>query len=266
RLWSRRANIPHGRRKAAGNDRPEVMQAPPRKSPRRACRAIIRPRPSVRFVISGRCRTFEARESGMSIVVRDVREHELDSILALNNAAGPAILPLDAARLRWFYETAEYFRVAERDDTLAGFLVGFGSGADHDSSNFRWFRERYEHFFYIDRVVVASRRRGGGVGRAFYADVQSYAELRYPLLACEVFLEHDTDPVRLFHGSVGFREVGQHVMEENGIRASMLTKDMSCTYDWVRREYGDALPDVDWLARPRTPAAAAPYRTAGARA
>jgi predicted GNAT superfamily acetyltransferase len=35
----------------------------------------------------------------MSIVVRDVREHELDSVLALNNAAGPAILPLDATRL-----------------------------------------------------------------------------------------------------------------------------------------------------------------------
>ncbi|MBP6798258.1 MAG: GNAT family N-acetyltransferase, partial [Luteimonas sp.] len=28
----------------------------------------------------------------MSIVIRDVREHELDSILALNNAAGPTIL------------------------------------------------------------------------------------------------------------------------------------------------------------------------------
>ena len=52
----------------------------------------------------------------MSIVVRDVREHELDSVLALNNAAGPAILPLDAARLRRFFDTAEYFRVAVRDD------------------------------------------------------------------------------------------------------------------------------------------------------
>ena len=60
----------------------------------------------------------------MSIVVRDVQEHELDSVLALNNAAGPAILPLDAARLREFFETAEYFRVAERDGTLAGFLIG----------------------------------------------------------------------------------------------------------------------------------------------
>ena len=50
----------------------------------------------------------------MSIVIRDVREHELDSVLALNNNAGPAILPLDAARLRGFFETAEYFRQALR--------------------------------------------------------------------------------------------------------------------------------------------------------
>ena len=43
----------------------------------------------------------------MSIVIRDVREHELDSVLALNNNAGSAILPLDEARLRHFYEHAD---------------------------------------------------------------------------------------------------------------------------------------------------------------
>jgi len=187
----------------------------------------------------------------MSILVRDVHEHELESVLALNNAAaGGAILPLDAARLRRFYDRAEYFKVAERDDNLAGFLVGFGSGCAHESSNFRWFQQHCPEFFYIDRVVVASRRRGGGVGRAFYADVQSYAELRYPLLACEVFLEHDNDPVRLFHGSIGFHEIGQHVMPESGIRASMLTKEL-CSYPWVREHYPDGLPDVAWLPRPR---------------
>lgn len=187
----------------------------------------------------------------MSIVVRDVREHELDSVLALNNAAGPAILPIDAARLRRFHDTAEYFRVAERDGNMVGFLVGFGSGSGHDSSNFHWFAERYPRFFYIDRIVVASRRRGGGVGRAFYADVQSYAELRYPVLACEVFIEHDNDPARLFHGSFGFHEVGQHVMPGTGVRASMLTKDL-CSYAWVRDQYGDSLPDAPWLLQPRT--------------
>jgi predicted GNAT superfamily acetyltransferase len=197
----------------------------------------------------------------MSIVIRDVREHELDSVLALNNNAGLAILPLDSAKVRRFYETAEYFRVAERDGNLAGFLVGFGSGAAHDSSNFAWFGERYPQFFYIDRIVVASRRRGGGVGRAFYADVQSFAELRYPQLACEVVLDHGADPALLFHGSFGFREVGQNVMAEAEVRASMLMKEL-CSYPWVRETYGDALPDVAW-ARTRLLADASAQRPTG---
>jgi predicted GNAT superfamily acetyltransferase len=180
-----------------------------------------------------------------SVVIRDVRERDLDSILALNNNAGLAILPLDAQRLRHFHQTAEYFRVAERDGNLVGFLVGFGSNADHDSSNFAWFRAHYPSFFYIDRVVVASRRRGGGVGRAFYADVQSYAELRYPQLACEVFLDHGADPALLFHGTYGFQEVGQHVMPGLDVRASMLMKDL-CSYEWVHETYGDNLPNQPW--------------------
>ena len=187
----------------------------------------------------------------MSIAIRDVLEHELDSVLALNNAAGPAILPLDAAKLHQLFESAEYFRVAERDGTLAGFLIGFGAAMSHDSSNFAWFGQRYPDFFYIDRVVVASRRRGGGVGRALYADVQSYAELRYPQLACEVFLQTGTDHALLFHGSFGFREVGQHVMPGHELRAAMLMKPL-CSYAWVRETYGDALPDQPWLAQPRT--------------
>ena len=201
----------------------------------------------------------------MSIVIRDVREHELDSVLALNNAAGPTILPFDQTRLRQFFDTAEYFRVAERDGTLAGFMIGVGSQARHDSSNFRWFAERYPHFFYIDRIVVASRRRGGGVGRAFYADAQSYAELRYPQLACEVFLDTASDPTLpdpalLFHGSFGFREVGQQVMPETGLRAAMLMKDL-CSYPWVHATYGDALPQQPWLGAPRVAAAPAPRAT-----
>ncbi len=198
----------------------------------------------------------------MSIVIRDVREHELDSVLALNNNAGQSILPLDAPRLQRFHEQAGYFRVAERDGNLAGFLVGFASEADHDSANFAWFRERYPRFFYIDRIVVASRRRGGGVGRAFYADVQSYAELRYPQLACEVFLDHGADPALLFHGSFDFKEVGQNLMAGNGVRASMLMKELY-SYPWVRDTYGDALPECEWT-HTRGVDMPAPARAAGA--
>jgi len=185
----------------------------------------------------------------MSIVIRDIRESELDSVLALNNSAGTAILPLDRARLNYFFDTAEYFRVAEHNGNLTGFLLGYGSDCIHDSRNFAWFRQHYPHFFYIDRIVVASRRRGGGVGRALYADVQSYAELRYPQLACEVFLDQGTDAALLFHGSFGFHEVGQHVLAADR-RACMLTKEL-CSYPWIRSTYGNQLPNLPWVGRKR---------------
>jgi predicted GNAT superfamily acetyltransferase len=182
----------------------------------------------------------------MSMSIRDVREHELDSVLALNNAAGPTILPLDAAKARFFFEQAAYFRVAEVGGHLAGFLIAFDQGAPYGSSNFLWFRERYPSFVYIDRVVVASSRRGAGLGRVFYADVQSFAETRAPKLACEVFLEPRNDVAVLFHGTYGFLEAGQQVMPETGLRVSLLTKELA-SYPWVRENYPDGLPDVPWL-------------------
>ncbi|MCX7042825.1 MAG: GNAT family N-acetyltransferase [Gammaproteobacteria bacterium] len=183
----------------------------------------------------------------MSIVIRDVREHELDLVLALNNAAGPGILPMDAGKLRFFWENADYFRVAEKDGLLAGFLVALSQDAPHDSPNFLWFRDRYPEFLYIDRIVIASTRRGAGVGRVFYGDVQSFAEVRVPCLAAEVFLEGSSHPALLFHGSFGFREVGQHVMEGPGVRAAMLVKEL-CSYPFVHRSYDGKLPDQPWLA------------------
>ena len=128
----------------------------------------------------------------MSIVVRDVRARA-GFRPRPNNAAGPAILPLDANRLRRFFRLRRIFprrRTRRQPRRLPRRLR---PDAGHDSDNYAWFRERYPRFFYIDRIVVASRRRGGGVGRAFYADVQSHAELRYPHLACEVFLEQGND-------------------------------------------------------------------------
>jgi hypothetical protein len=69
-----------------------------------------------------------------------------------------------------------------------------------------------------------------------------------------VFLDDGNDPALLFHGSFGFREVGQHVMPGTGLRAAMLMKEL-CSYPWVRETYGARLPDAPWIVQPRTPAA-----------
>lgn len=201
----------------------------------------------------------------MPLRLRDVRESDLDPILALNNAAGPTILPLDAARLRFLFDQAGYFRVAEIDGRVAGFLVAMDQDTPYNSSNFLWFKQQLPEFFYIDRIVVASSYRGLGLGRVFYADVQSYAEVRSPVLACEVFLQPGNDVALLFHGMFGFNEVGQQVMPGLEQRVAMLTKEM-CSWPWVNQTYyangAGCLPDQPWLS-PRALPVQEPARATG---
>ncbi len=193
----------------------------------------------------------------MNLTIRDVCAHELDSVLALNNAAGPTILPLDMPQLRALEQQAAYLRVADIDGHLAGFLIALRGDADYASPNFRWFRESYPEFLYIDRIVIARPSRGLGLGRIFYADVTSFAEVRVPLLTCEVFLEPRDDVSVLFHGTWGFQEVGQQVMPGVDRRVSLLAKEL-CSYPFVRdtwlRGASGKLPSLPWLAeRGRAP-------------
>lgn len=196
-----------------------------------------------------------------NLTLRDVRAGDLAAVLGLNNTAGTSILPMDAGQLDWFYHHADYFRIAEVDGQLAGFLIALRGATPHASSNFRWFREHCEAFVYIDRVVVGDLHRGHGLGRMFYCDVQSYAEVRSPKLACEVFLEPRDDVSLLFHGTFGFHEAGQQLMPESGRRVSLLLKDL-CSYPFVRDHYTEGLPQVPWLA-PRIIPGSHPMHVAG---
>jgi len=202
----------------------------------------------------------------MAIAIRDVREHELDSVLALNNAAGPTILALDSTRIRWFFDNADYFRVADVDGHIAGFLMAMREGSDYDSPNYRWFHERYAAFAYIDRIVIAKPYRGLGLGRVFYADATSFAEVRVPVLSCEVFLEPRDDVSVLFHGTYGFQEVGQQIMPGLDKRVSLLAKNLP-SFDFVCATYLEGptgqLPNQPWLTQRKRPGPVSPRRAAG---
>lgn len=184
----------------------------------------------------------------MSLVIRDARQQDLDTILSLNNAAGPGILPLERSALDSFFADADYFRVAEFDQGIAGFLIAMRDGHDYASPNYRWFSERDKTFMYIDRIVLAPEQRGYGLGRVFYCDVESFAEVRVPLLTCEVFLEPINDAAILFHGTYGFSEVGQQRVPPGDIRVSLLAKDLP-SFGYVRERYLEhgGLPDLPWL-------------------
>jgi uncharacterized protein len=186
----------------------------------------------------------------MSMQLRDVQNQDLDTILAINNSAGESILPIDGARMARFLDIARYFKIAEVDGQIAGFLIALTPEADYDSPNFRWFQSQYREFVYIDRVVITPDFRRSGVGRLFYADVLNFTEMRSPHLTCEVFIEPRDEVSLVFFATQGFVEVGQQVLA-NGRKVSLLSKSID-DFQYVRERYLDtnvAIPDWAWKDR-----------------
>lgn len=193
--------------------------------------------------------------------LRDVRPEDLDEILQLNNAAGPGIVEIGAARLALLEREAHYFRVARIDGRLAGFLVAFEPGAAYDSPNYQWFSEHFAErgFVYIDRVVVAPGCRRHGVGRVMYADLLSYAEIRQPMLTTEVFIEPRDEIAMVFFTTQNFAEVGQQSLS-NGRRVSLMAKELE-PYAYVHAHYlangQNPAPAHWWASRRAAPVARA---------
>ncbi len=176
----------------------------------------------------------------MTIALRDIEPSDLEEVLKLNNSAGKSIVPIEIGRLTQLEQVARYFRVAEVNGQLAGILVGLSREAEYDSPNFSWFKEHCEDggFLYIDRVVVSSRFRRHGIGRVLYCDVLSFAEVRFPVLSCEVFIEPRDDVSLIFFGTNDFTEVGQQALPNNR-QVSLMTKPLK-PYEYVKESYLDS--------------------------
>jgi len=96
--------------------------------------------------------------------LRDAQRVDLSAILALNEASVRFLSPLTSARLEALHRSAAYHKVVDIEGEIAAFLLAFREGAPYDSPNYLWFVERYPHFLYVDRIVVAAAHRGSGLG------------------------------------------------------------------------------------------------------
>jgi predicted GNAT superfamily acetyltransferase len=159
-------------------------------------------------------------------MIRDARPADFPAIVGLNAYSEQYLSPMSAARLAQLHAWAAYHRVIEAGAEIAAFLLAFREGAGYDSPNFRWFRERYGSFVYIDRVVVAAAHRGKGLATALYEDAFAFA--RQSGIA-NVTCEFDTDPPneisRRFHAGFGFREVGTHSYNDKRVSMQATSAD-----------------------------------------
>lgn len=130
-----------------------------------------------------------------------------DALRALNNAHARETSHLSAAD--WAGLVAQAFAalaiLSGSDAAPEGFVVALDQDADYASPNFVWFRERFERFVYVDRVVVAAAARGRGHARQLYGAVATVARAAgHARIVCEVNQRPPNPGSDAFHAALGF--------------------------------------------------------------
>jgi predicted GNAT superfamily acetyltransferase len=128
-------------------------------------------------------------------------------VLTLNNAHAQETSLLDAGSLSALLDVAFYARGL--DGGATAFLIALSQDATYDNPNFAWFKNVYESFVYIDRIIVAATARGQGIARLLYRDLFSAARVSgRQWVVCEVNVEPPNPESQAFHAAMGFQEVG----------------------------------------------------------
>lgn len=169
-------------------------------------------------------------QGSRSFQIRTVGAGDLARVEVLNAAAIPHVNGIPWDLFERFRRQAAYFRVAEREAEILGFLVALTPEAEYHSPNFRWFQERYESFLYIDRIVVDEGARGSGLGTLFYRDLEEVARERgIPRLTCEVNLRPPNEGSMRFHERFGFEVVGRQETEDGAKEVALMAHSVQGT-------------------------------------
>jgi hypothetical protein len=155
------------------------------------------------------------------VTVRDLDRGDLDGVLAINQASTPAVGSLDLERLTRLHRQSSIALVATVGADVVGFCLVLSPSADYASVNFRWFRDRYDDFAYLDRVAIGAEHRSQGIGAALYDEVERRADAAWFTL--EVNLRPRNEGSLRFHARQGFVEVGQQETDY-GFLVSMQAK------------------------------------------
>lgn len=160
----------------------------------------------------------------MPVVVRPLESADLPAVLAMNNAAAPAVPTMGAEEFSELVAIASLAVVAEASPGApAGFLLAVDPGVDYGSENYRWFAARGDSFVYVDRIVVADGARGGGIGRALYAAAFDRArEFGRAEVTCEVNVRPENPESLAFHARLGFEKLGEQETKGGAYRVALL--------------------------------------------
>jgi hypothetical protein len=148
-------------------------------------------------------------------------------VLEINEANVPAVGPATSEHLAHLVAESAVALVSDVDDTVAGFCIVFGAGADYDSVNYLWFMEHHPRSMYLDRVAFDERFVGRKLGSEMYAEVDRLIRRNHhgtTGLSLEVNIDPPNEPSLAFHRTLGFIEVGRQMSK--GIEVSLMHRPL----------------------------------------
>ena len=157
-------------------------------------------------------------------VLRPITPADHARVLAWNEQHVELLSPLDGDRLGTLLRCADLGSVISPGGRDTGFVLTFAAGTAYDSANYRWFGQRHQAFYYLDRVVVERSVRRTGIGTQVYDEVEQRARALAPVICLEVNLDPPNEPSLEFHRQRGYVEVGQD--DATGHLVSLMVKEL----------------------------------------
>ncbi len=163
----------------------------------------------------------------MPVDLRPYTPADLDAVVAINDGAYPAVPITPAEELAELIALSRLSLVVD-DGQVAGFVVALAPGLAYASENYTWFSARSRDFVYVDRIVLAPRLQGQGIGPRLYAAVEDAARVDGASeITCEVNVRPPNPGSLAFHARLGFVEVGRQETKGGANEVSLLAKPVS---------------------------------------
>ena len=159
-----------------------------------------------------------------------LRPADFDGALALNNAAVPHVNELDREGLADLAAMAvKTYVVGGSGNELGALLVVLQSGSGYQSLNYRTFSERYDHFWYVDRIIISPTHRRQGIGAALYRALDAdAADAGIPRICLEVNVDPPNPGSTAFHHAEGYATIDQ-LRHPDGHVVALMTKELGAT-------------------------------------
>ena len=138
-------------------------------------------------------------------MIREINPQDIESVLAINNDAVPAVNSLNVSELLDIVDISQKTWVVEEEDTIGGVLIVIGPGESYRSTNYSWLDSQFTNFCYVDRIVIDPTNKRKGYGRLLYLALEEHAiHVGADVLLCEVNVEPENPQSLSFHASLGW--------------------------------------------------------------